>query len=54
MQMDKIDPLYLAHSTRVDVKDETRLKATSEEVAEWSKKVQESGSEFVSEVQDRQ
>lgn len=33
--MDRIDPLYYAHSSRVDVVDETRIKATSEEAQQW-------------------
>ena len=45
--MDKIDPIYLARSTHVDAKEETRIKATSDEAAEWAKRVQASGSEFV-------
>ena len=34
-EIDRVDPLYFAHSTRVDIKEETRIKATSEEVATW-------------------
>ncbi|GLB38346.1 putative ubiquitin elongating factor core [Lyophyllum shimeji] len=34
-KMDRIDPLFFAHSSRIDLKDETRIKATSEEAAEW-------------------
>jgi ubiquitin conjugation factor E4 B len=33
--MDRIDPLYYTHSSRVDLKEETRIKATSEEAATW-------------------
>lgn len=33
--MDRIDPLYFVHSSRINLKDETRIKATSEEAAEW-------------------
>ena len=47
-QMDKIDPLYLAHSHRIDVKEETRIKATSDEALEWQNKVHASGSESLS------
>lgn len=35
--MDRIDPLYYAHSSRIDLKDETRIKATSEEALEWER-----------------
>ena len=35
-QMDRIDPLYYARSSRIDLKDETRIKATSEEASEWA------------------
>lgn len=34
--MDRIDSEYYRHSSRLNVKDETRLKATSEEVAKWA------------------
>ncbi|KAF9464224.1 ubiquitin elongating factor core-domain-containing protein [Collybia nuda] len=34
-KMDRIDPLYYVHSRRIDLKDETRIKATSEEALEW-------------------
>ncbi|KAF9644135.1 hypothetical protein BDM02DRAFT_3272627 [Thelephora ganbajun] len=34
-KIDRIDPLYFAHSTRLDIKEETRIKATSEEVTAW-------------------
>lgn len=34
--MDKIDLEYYRHSTRLDIKDETRLKATSEEAINWA------------------
>ncbi|KAJ7288279.1 ubiquitin conjugation factor E4 [Mycena rebaudengoi] len=33
--MDRIDPLFYARSSRIDLKDETRIKATSEEAATW-------------------
>ncbi|TDL23245.1 hypothetical protein BD410DRAFT_747294 [Rickenella mellea] len=52
-KIDRIDPLYLARSNRVDVTEETRLKATSEEAAEWVKEVQASGGpspNFISEI----
>ncbi|KDR82849.1 hypothetical protein GALMADRAFT_238456 [Galerina marginata CBS 339.88] len=34
-KIDRIDPLYYAQSTRIDLGDETRLKATSEEAQKW-------------------
>lgn len=34
--MDRIDPLYLAVSKRMDVSEETRIKATSEEARQWA------------------
>jgi ubiquitin conjugation factor E4 B len=36
--MDRIDPLYYARSSRISLKDETRIKATSEEASEWEEK----------------
>ncbi|PAV17237.1 ubiquitin conjugation factor E4 [Pyrrhoderma noxium] len=36
-KIDRIDQSYLGRSNRVDVKEETRIKATSDEVAEWEK-----------------
>ena len=33
--MDRIDPLYYAHSARINIKDETRIKATTEEAQQW-------------------
>ncbi|KAL0961455.1 hypothetical protein HGRIS_006400 [Hohenbuehelia grisea] len=36
-KMDRIDPLYYARSERIDLKDETRIKATSEEASEWER-----------------
>lgn len=33
--MNRIDPLFYANTTRMDLSDETRIKATSEEVNEW-------------------
>ncbi|KAF8195457.1 ubiquitin elongating factor core-domain-containing protein [Pholiota molesta] len=34
-KMDRIDPLYYVHSSRIDLSDETRIKATSEEATKW-------------------
>jgi ubiquitin conjugation factor E4 B len=41
--MDRIDALYFAHSKRLDMKDETRIKATSDEAAEWANQLQQTG-----------
>lgn len=35
LQIDRIDPLYFAHSSRIDLKDETRINATSNEAEEF-------------------
>ncbi|ESK87147.1 ubiquitin fusion degradation protein [Moniliophthora roreri MCA 2997] len=35
-KVDRIDPLYFAHSSRLDVSDETRIKATSDEASKWA------------------
>ncbi|KAG6812561.1 hypothetical protein H0H92_002213 [Tricholoma furcatifolium] len=34
-KMDRIDPLFYARSSRIDLKEETRIKATSDEASEW-------------------
>ncbi|KAI0300378.1 ubiquitin elongating factor core-domain-containing protein [Russula brevipes] len=34
-KIDRIDPHYYAHSSRIDVKEETRINATSEEATQW-------------------
>ncbi|KAF7987086.1 hypothetical protein HWV62_255 [Athelia sp. TMB] len=34
-KIDRIDTTYLAHAPKVDVKEETRIKATSDEAAQW-------------------
>ncbi|KAI5121069.1 hypothetical protein M0805_008583 [Coniferiporia weirii] len=52
-KIDRIDPCYLGRSSRVDAREETRIKATSDEVAEWSKEVQASGGpapNFITEI----
>lgn len=33
--MDRIDPLYYAHSDRIDLKEETRINTDSNEAEEW-------------------
>ncbi|KAK7048400.1 U-box domain-containing protein [Favolaschia claudopus] len=40
-KMDRIDPLFYARSNRIDLKDETRIKATSEEAARWAEENQD-------------
>ncbi|CAK5270237.1 unnamed protein product [Mycena citricolor] len=35
-KMDRIDPFYYARSDRIDLKEETRIKATSEEANAWA------------------
>jgi ubiquitin conjugation factor E4 B len=34
-KIDRIDPHYYAHTSRIDIKDETRISATSEEASQW-------------------
>ena len=34
-QIDRVDPHYYAHTSRIDIKDETRINATSEEASQW-------------------
>jgi ubiquitin conjugation factor E4 B len=43
--MDKIDPQYLARSSRIDLKETTRIKATSEEANKWVEEQRDSASE---------
>ncbi|KAJ7672776.1 ubiquitin elongating factor core-domain-containing protein [Mycena rosella] len=40
-KMDRIDPLFYARSKRIDLKDETRIKATSEEASAWAEAQQD-------------
>ncbi|KAJ3770697.1 ubiquitin conjugation factor E4 [Lentinula raphanica] len=35
-KIDRIDPLYYAHSDRVDITEETRIKATVQEASSWA------------------
>ena len=46
VQIDRIDPLYFAHSSRIDVKEETRIKATSDEASDWANENESPGGEF--------
>ena len=39
-QIDRIDPLYYARTNRIDLKDETRINATSGEAEEWREQQQ--------------
>jgi hypothetical protein len=39
--MDRIDPLFYARSKRIDLQDETRIKATSEEASKWAEEQQD-------------
>lgn len=41
--MDRIDPLYFAVSNRIDIKEETRLKATSDEAVKWAEENRSQG-----------
>ncbi|KAF8501083.1 ubiquitin elongating factor core-domain-containing protein [Russula emetica] len=34
-KIDRIDPHYYAHTSRIDIKDETRISTTSEEASQW-------------------
>ncbi|KAG2045883.1 hypothetical protein BDR06DRAFT_965538, partial [Suillus hirtellus] len=36
LSMDRMDPYYFSVSTRIDLKEETRIKATSDEAAQWT------------------
>ncbi|KAH8114701.1 ubiquitin elongating factor core-domain-containing protein [Phellopilus nigrolimitatus] len=52
-KIDRIDPYFLGRYSRVDVKEETRIKATSDEVAKWSEEIQSSGgpaTNFISDI----
>ncbi|KAI6166622.1 ubiquitin elongating factor core-domain-containing protein [Pisolithus thermaeus] len=51
-KMDRIDPLYFAVSNRIDVKEETRIKATSEEAAQWAEEHRQGAGppNFISEI----
>ncbi|KAF7314288.1 U-box domain-containing protein [Mycena kentingensis (nom. inval.)] len=40
-KMDRIDPLFYARSNRIELKEETRIKATSEEAAAWTQAQQD-------------
>jgi ubiquitin conjugation factor E4 B len=50
--MDRIDPLFYARSNRIDLKDETRIKATSEEASEWAAAQQDSNGGYNFQLED--
>lgn len=47
VQLGRIDPLFYARSSRINIKDETRIKATSEEASEWEEKQKDPNGSFV-------
>ncbi|KAJ7250831.1 ubiquitin elongating factor core-domain-containing protein [Mycena haematopus] len=52
-KMDRIDPLFYARSNRINLEDETRIKATSEEAAKWVEEQQDANApppNFVSNI----
>ncbi|KAG8745833.1 hypothetical protein FRC10_006860 [Ceratobasidium sp. 414] len=52
-KIDRIDPKYFAMSSRVNLAEETRLKATQEEASAWEKRVTEGGvvpQNFISDI----
>ncbi|KAF9241107.1 ubiquitin elongating factor core-domain-containing protein [Melanogaster broomeanus] len=51
-KMDRIDPLYFAVSNRIDLKEETRIKATSEEASQWTEENKPNAAtpNFISEI----
>ncbi|KAI0346029.1 hypothetical protein BDW22DRAFT_1353692 [Trametopsis cervina] len=53
-KIDRIDPLYYARSNRIDLKEETRINATSSEAEEWREQqqaqVQGQPPKFLSEI----
>ncbi|KIO02810.1 hypothetical protein M404DRAFT_27705 [Pisolithus tinctorius Marx 270] len=51
-KMDRIDSLYFAISERIDVKEETRIKATSEEATRWAEDHRQGAAppNFISEI----
>ncbi|KZT25406.1 hypothetical protein NEOLEDRAFT_1133784 [Neolentinus lepideus HHB14362 ss-1] len=51
-KIDKIDPQYFAHSNRIDLKEETRVNATSEEAGKWEEENRGDGTapNFISDI----
>ncbi|EPQ54429.1 hypothetical protein GLOTRDRAFT_139020 [Gloeophyllum trabeum ATCC 11539] len=52
-KIDRIDPLYYAHSSRIDLKEETRINATSDEANQWAEQNRADGTpppNFISDI----
>ncbi|KAI0789740.1 ubiquitin elongating factor core-domain-containing protein [Abortiporus biennis] len=52
-KIDRIDPLYLAHSNRLNLDEETRINATSQEAEQWKTQNQSSNApapNFISDI----
>ncbi|EMD39878.1 hypothetical protein CERSUDRAFT_63413 [Gelatoporia subvermispora B] len=52
-KIDRIDALYFAHSNRINLKEETRVNATSEQAEQWRKQHEESNAtapNFISDI----
>ncbi|KAJ4482100.1 ubiquitin conjugation factor E4 [Lentinula aciculospora] len=52
-KIDRIDPLYYAHSNRIDITEETRIKATAQEASQWAGEnhaIEGSAPNFVSDI----
>ncbi|GJE98441.1 Ubiquitin conjugation factor E4 [Phanerochaete sordida] len=52
-KIDRIDPLYFAHSSRIDLKEETRINAASQEAEEWRSQYANDGApapNFISDI----
>ncbi|KAF5385651.1 hypothetical protein D9757_005488 [Collybiopsis confluens] len=50
-KVDKIDPLYFAHSSRIDATEETRIKATTQEALQWAEENKSlEGPNFISDI----
>jgi hypothetical protein len=45
--MDRIDRYYFSVSTRINLKEETRIKATSDEAAQWVEDSKSKGKCFI-------
>lgn len=46
-QIDRIDPAYYAHSSRINITEETRINATSEEAEQWRERNASPGGVYV-------
>ncbi|RDX42611.1 hypothetical protein OH76DRAFT_1410953 [Lentinus brumalis] len=51
-KLDRIDPAYYAHSSRIDISDETRVNATNDEAEAWRKENEATNAapNFISEI----